>query len=64
MADETMRSCWCGDAQGLLRAFVPYGIRSFNGNLDDSKRLFADQGITDVGTALQPFHEGEIVADS
>ena len=60
---ETMR-CWCGDAQGLLRALVPYAIRSFNESLDESRRLFADHGIADVGAALQPFHEGETVADS
>ena len=60
VTDETMR-CWCGDAQGLLRALVPYAIRSFNESLDESKRLFADHGIADVGLALQPFHEGETV---
>jgi hypothetical protein len=61
VANETC--CWCGDAQGLLRALVPYAIRSFNESLDASIRLFADQGIADVGAALMPFHDGEAVAD-
>lgn len=59
---ETMR-CWCKSASGLLRAMLPYAIRSFNQSLDDSRKLFADQGIADVGIALQPFHDGEIVAE-
>jgi len=60
VADETTR-CWCTTAEGLLRATIPYVVRSFNDNLDDAKKLFADHGITDVVAALQPFHEGETV---
>lgn len=62
MADETMR-CWCTSAEGLLRAIIPYGIRSFNESLDESRRLFADKLITDAGYALQPAHAGDIVAE-
>lgn len=63
MADETT-ACWCASAEGLLRAIIPYGIRSFNQSLDESKRLFADHLIADVGLALEPFHDGEIVSDA
>jgi hypothetical protein len=63
VADETIR-CWCTSAEGLLRAMLPYGIRSFNAGLDDSRRLFADHGIGDVGLALVAFHAGETVADA
>ncbi len=58
-ADETM--CWCASAEGLLRALIPYAIRSFNDDADDARRLFADHGIVDVGAALQPFHDGAII---
>jgi hypothetical protein len=61
VAEET--ACWCGDAQGLLRAVLPYGIRSFNAGLDESRKLFADHEIADVGAALQPFRDGESVAE-
>jgi hypothetical protein len=62
VTDET-ETCWCSDAQGLLRAMIPYAIRSFNDSLDESKKLFADKLITDVGYALQPAHAGDIVAE-
>jgi hypothetical protein len=55
--------CWCASAEGLLRAMLPYAIRSFNQNIEQSRRLFADHGIGDVGAALQPFHDGESVAE-
>ena len=57
-ADETM--CWCASAEGLLRALIPYAIRSFNDDADDARRLFADHGIVDVGAALS-FHDGAII---
>jgi hypothetical protein len=60
VTDETL-PCWCASVGGLLRATIPYVVRSFNESLDESRRLFADHGIADVGAALQPFHEGETV---
>ncbi len=55
-------TCWCTSAEGLLRAVLPYAIRSFNENIDEARNLFADRGIADVSAALQPFHEGETVS--
>jgi hypothetical protein len=60
MADETMR-CWRRDAPGLLRATLPFAISSFNRNIEQSRKLFTGRLITDVGAALEPFHEGETV---
>lgn len=62
VTDET-GTCWCTSAEGLLRAMLPYAIRSFNTGLDESKKLLADHLITDVGHALQPAHAGDIVAE-
>jgi hypothetical protein len=61
VTDETEAACWCTSPSGLLRALLPYGIRSFNQNIEQSRQLFADHGIADVGLALEPFHEGETV---
>jgi hypothetical protein len=63
VADETLR-CWCTTAEGLLRAMLPYAIRSFNASIAESRRLFADRLIADVGLALVAFHAGEIVSDA
>lgn len=56
-------ACWCTSPSGLLVALVPYAIASYNANIAESRKLFADKLITDVGLALQPFHDGESVAD-
>lgn len=59
--DAANKTCWCKSASGLLRATLPYAISSFNQNIEQSRKLFADHGISDVGLALQPFHDGETV---
>jgi hypothetical protein len=64
VTDETETCCWCTSAEGLLRALLPYGVASFNRDIEQSKKLFADHLITDVGYALEPFHAGEAVSDA
>ena len=63
MTDETTRPCWCASAEGLLRACIPYLVASYNASIAESRKLFADKLITDVGYSLQPFHDGEIVLE-
>jgi hypothetical protein len=60
---RTETACWCTSASGLLKALVPYAIGSYNASIAESRKLFADKLITDVGYALQPAHAGEIVTE-